>query len=321
MNKKLVLVIVGVIVVVFCVSLATASIISVSKGEYQATTDNLTAQIVTLQAERDTLVSADQVMRQSLLDLGNAIKLVVSDTNNSLSSLATQFASANNQYNDLSNQVSNLNNRIPAIDNSLSTLSTKMDGKVDLATLQVMQVKLVDAEKLITTLQTQFTSLQAQFTSLSQTVASLQAVYYGNVRLLGNSDANILGVVGGDNFILSRFLCGQSGLLSVIRLKCNASGAVKVALYSDNGTLITANASGVNVIAGLNAIGVTIVQVNSGTYYWLGFNSSASIVGYGDINGTNKYISSSYSGFVFPNILGLGYSLGGANMLISGWVN
>ena len=311
------IIIVVCLLIVVLISVLTVNLLSISKKNFQLTTDNLTAQIVALQAERDNLVIADQSIRDyftSVNATANSAYSLASDINTKSEALSTQIASVINQYNDLSNQVNSWSSRITAVERDLNTLSTKVDNKIDLASLQAVQAGLIDANKLIT-------SLQTQLTALSRVVVSLQAGYYGNTRLLGSSDADAKGTVSKDYFTLSRFPCTQSGLLSVIRLKCLASGSVMVALYSDNGRLITASSS-IAVVAGLNSIGVSPVQVTSGTYYWLGFNSSIDLVGYSDwVSGTCKYLSSPYNGFAFPSVLGAGYTASLANILISGWIN
>jgi hypothetical protein len=58
----------------------------------------------------------------------------------------------------------------------------------------------------------------------------------------------------------------------------------------------------------------------AGNYYWLAFNSSASVAGYDLSTGAIRYKAAPYSGFSFPDPIGSGFaSATNSNGVIAGW--
>jgi hypothetical protein len=145
------------------------------------------------------------------------------------------------------------------------------------------------------------------------------------VKLLGMDDATAIGTGGAGYIIIDRFLAGSSGTLVQIRLKCTASGTVKVALYADNagspGSLLMANNTPASVVAGWNTITLTSpVSVTAGTYYWIAFNSSSSCVGYASSTGGALLYRAFSFASDFPSSAGTGFTTA-ANLhsLTAGW--
>lgn len=103
----------------------------------------------------------------------------------------------------------------------------------------------------------------------------------------------------------------SAGQLSTIKYYSGA-GNIKVAVYADNsgspGSLLSGNNSNQAASSGWNNAIITGINVNSGDYYWVGFNFDSTYAPYydGDSsgNGTAKYKTSSYGSFSFPNPAG-----------------
>jgi len=103
-------------------------------------------------------------------------------------------------------------------------------------------------------------------------------------KLLGADDAVAVGPAGANYLLFDKWTAVATGSVTQIRVKCTASGNVKVALYTDvtvsPGTLINANETGASVVAGWNTISLPLTPVTIGTDYWIAYNSTANCVGY-----------------------------------------
>jgi hypothetical protein len=142
-------------------------------------------------------------------------------------------------------------------------------------------------------------------------------------KLVGANDAT------GSNwsanyFSLTRFQAEASGSMTEFRLKCNANGNVKCAVYADNsgepGDLITAMNTGQAVTSGSwNTLNFTPTSIASGTYYWLAICFDTNGAGQYAGVGTTRYKGATYSTFTFPNPAGTGFSNFNCYFLIAGW--
>lgn len=144
-------------------------------------------------------------------------------------------------------------------------------------------------------------------------------------KLLGADDTTAAGNQGSNYFILDRWTATATGNITEIRVKCGASGEVKLAIYADSsgspGALLNAVNTSTLVSSGWNTINFPSTAVTSGTSYWLAFNSSASCVNYVWSSGRSRlYKRATYSTFTFPNPAGTGFSsYSRAYNLIAGW--
>ncbi|MDD5493204.1 MAG: S8 family serine peptidase [Dehalococcoidia bacterium] len=142
--------------------------------------------------------------------------------------------------------------------------------------------------------------------------------------LVGATDSQIYTTSPGNAFFLSRYKCEKTGTLGEIRLKCSSFGNVRVALYTDSngdpGKLLTSNYKSTYVTAGWNIIPVSEVNVYAESHYWLGFNTSISMVGYPAMPpGETRYKWWKFDEFIFPDYAGTEFTGKAAQMLISGW--
>jgi len=142
--------------------------------------------------------------------------------------------------------------------------------------------------------------------------------------LVGADDSQIYTTSPGNAFFLSRFKCEKTGTLDEIRLKCSSFGNVRVALYTDRSgdpdKLLTSNYESAYVTAGWNIIPVSEVNVYAESHYWLGFNTSISLVGYPAMpSGETRYKWWKFDEFIFPDYAGTEFTGKAAQMLISGW--
>jgi hypothetical protein len=142
-------------------------------------------------------------------------------------------------------------------------------------------------------------------------------------KLIGADDASG-GNEGANYFLLTRFQAVASGPMSEFRVKSNANGNVKCALYQDNagepGALITAMNTGQAVTAGgWNTLNFTSTSITSGTYYWLAicFDTGGAVQYIS--GGTWRGKSATYSTFTFPDPAGSGFSSGAYTDLEAGW--
>jgi hypothetical protein len=130
-------------------------------------------------------------------------------------------------------------------------------------------------------------------------------------KLFGTSvDPATPGPTLADNIKMSRFSSIVNGNVEEIRVKCNGTGNVKVALYTDDagypGNLINANETGAAVIAGWNTIIIPETPVTLGTYYWIAVNSTTTCVGRDTLTGSSiVYLAANYSN-PFPSSIGSG---------------
>jgi C1A family cysteine protease len=131
--------------------------------------------------------------------------------------------------------------------------------------------------------------------------------------LIGPEDSTATGTTSPNYFILDRFAANSSGSIASIKVKCGASGNVKVAIYADSsgspGALLNAANTGTAVTTGWNTISIPSTAVTAGTYYWLAFIMDASCVSYKQEGSTTRWFKTvSYSGFTFPSSAGSGFT-------------
>src|SRR3990167_5441873 len=119
--------------------------------------------------------------------------------------------------------------------------------------------------------------------------------------------------VSANYFVLARFqaVASENGVTR-FKVWSNASGNVKVGVYADNagepGARLGYNDTEQAVVAGWNILTVSAVDIVSGTYYWLGGNSSVSGSMRRGTGGTSRYKSSTFSSFTFPDPAGTGFT-------------
>jgi len=147
----------------------------------------------------------------------------------------------------------------------------------------------------------------------------------GGSKLIGADDATATANQYSNYFILDSWAATNTGNVTQIRIKCGASGNVKVAIYADNagqpGPLLNAVNTSTPVTTGWNTINITSTAITSGTNYWLAFISDSYCVSYVTSYGRNRvYREVSYGTFTFPNPAGSGFfSYAGAYNLIAGY--
>jgi len=125
-------------------------------------------------------------------------------------------------------------------------------------------------------------------------------------QLLGPADATT-GTMYGGYALWNQWPASADGIVTQIRVKCNNTGNVKVALYTDSGsgnpsTLLQAVNTPTAVVSGWNTINITATPVASGTSYWLGVISDVPCVAYQEGGSTpRKYMTASISSFSFTS--------------------
>lgn len=146
-------------------------------------------------------------------------------------------------------------------------------------------------------------------------------------KLIGNDDYAFQYNCGDGIFYLVRFQCVANGNMTQFKVKSNAFGYVKCALYADNagepGNLITAMNTGQLVTGGdsWQTLSFTSTPVTSGTYAWLAMNmDTAGAIRSTDAFGICRYkTGQTYSTFNFPNPAGSGFTNATASMGTAGW--
>ncbi len=120
--------------------------------------------------------------------------------------------------------------------------------------------------------------------------------------------------VGTGYFVLCRFQATASEN-GATRLKVwsNASGNVKVGVYSDNASGSPEARLGYNdnqqaVVAGWNILTISPVNIVSGNYYWLGGILDTAGCFRRDATGTYRYKTATFSSFTFPDPAGTGFT-------------
>ncbi|MBM4453019.1 MAG: hypothetical protein FJ013_00355 [Chloroflexi bacterium] len=136
-------------------------------------------------------------------------------------------------------------------------------------------------------------------------------------KLIGADDATIVQAASANYVCNGRFQAEASGNMTEFRLKCSASGNVKVAIYSDAGSKLNAVDTSTAVVEGWNTIPFPSTSLTSGTYYKLAFNSSTDCVGaLGTGTGTSGYEALDFSNNMPDTITGSGWT---RKLLIAGW--
>lgn len=139
--------------------------------------------------------------------------------------------------------------------------------------------------------------------------------------LLGNVSTGDSGNSSG-TFYLGRFQAiATSSTSHSFYVRCSGSGTVKIAVYADNsgepGALIVSNNTDQNVVSGDNTLTITSSSIVTGTWYWLGINSSAVIVRRNTTGGTTRYKTATYSTFTFPDPAGSSFNTSATNQCLA----
>ncbi|MCX6007598.1 MAG: hypothetical protein NTZ34_10150, partial [Chloroflexi bacterium] len=131
-------------------------------------------------------------------------------------------------------------------------------------------------------------------------------------KLIGADDITPAGTPAANYFVLTRYTADYPGTLREIRVKCTNAGNVKIAIYSDNNSqpcnLLGSSENSTAVLAGLNTVRISPVQVVQGNAYWLAFISDASCVGSINSGGPTFVKAATYSSFTFPTSAGTGFN-------------
>jgi hypothetical protein len=128
----------------------------------------------------------------------------------------------------------------------------------------------------------------------------------------------------GNYFVLSRFTATASGTISEFKIRCTASGNVKVAIYADNngepGDIKPGASATKSVNAGWNTIAFPSTTIDSGTSYWLASCSDGNIVGAKAGAGYRRYKPVTFSTFTFPSNADGGFTVNvGYYDIVAGW--
>jgi hypothetical protein len=143
--------------------------------------------------------------------------------------------------------------------------------------------------------------------------------------MLGPADATT-GTVPGGYAVFDQWPSTSTGNVTQIRVKANAAGNVKVALYADNagtpGALLQAVNVSTPVVAGWNTITIPATAVVSGTNYWLATATNVACLAYQAAPGTlRKYVTVNYATYTFTASPAGGTSATGFYDAIAGWGN
>lgn len=157
----------------------------------------------------------------------------------------------------------------------------------------------------------------AQFTTPAQT------------QILVGADTGTTATGGSgvcSNVVMQRFLATAAGSITEIKVKANASGNVKVAIYDGNAgsptTRRSYNDSSIPVTAGWNTIAIPSASITSGTYYWLAVVSDSCNIYYqaNDPSANACWKSTTYSSWAWPGSAGSGWNTQtGYTYFIAGW--
>jgi hypothetical protein len=109
------------------------------------------------------------------------------------------------------------------------------------------------------------------------TKADVIAITEGTERIIGSANVSVEDVADIDYFYLSKFTAEKSGDITRIKVYCQGSLNIKVAMYEDNagepGDLMTAVDTSIAISDGWNEIVFPATAIVQGTAYWLAFNS------------------------------------------------
>lgn len=128
------------------------------------------------------------------------------------------------------------------------------------------------------------------------------------VKLVGSDDTTHDGDVGAEAFVLFKFTAEKSGNVTEIKLRADANGNAKVAIYADSagapGSRLGYNNTSQAIALGFNTLTIPSTAVVSGTDYWLAFISDLAVVGYDLITSVGKWRLETYATFNFPDPAG-----------------
>lgn len=146
------------------------------------------------------------------------------------------------------------------------------------------------------------------------------------VKVFGADDNTATAIFPADTFGLDRWIASSSGTVSEIRVKAAASGNIKVALYSDDGSgtpfeLIDRINTVTSLTTGWNTIAFSETTVSAGTFYWLAYITDVPCLATVTTGGISRY--QTYSGifrtFNFPNTPSGTFTISAAYSLCAAW--
>ena len=109
------------------------------------------------------------------------------------------------------------------------------------------------------------------------TKADIITITEGTERIMGSANVSVEDVADIDYFYLSKFTAERSGDVIRIKIYCQGTLNVKVAMYEDNagepGDLMNAVDTAQAIVDGWNEIVFPATAIVQGTDYWLAFNS------------------------------------------------
>jgi hypothetical protein len=143
-------------------------------------------------------------------------------------------------------------------------------------------------------------------------------------KLIGHDDAPFSGY-GASNYIsMTKYIASTTGTITELRIKCNGSGNVKVAIYSDSGGNPNSLLYSVGSTAVVGGVWNTIllpssISVTKDTAYWLAYISNTNnICGWVTGSEPKQYKVWAFSSN-FPDPAGSGYSSTTNGDLVAGW--
>jgi hypothetical protein len=148
-----------------------------------------------------------------------------------------------------------------------------------------------------------------------------------STKLIGADDATTGTNIGTNNAVWNKWAAISTGSVTQIRVKCNNSGNVKVAIYTDSsgnpGALLNAVNASTPVSAGWNNISITATPVISGISYWLAYVEDSGCVAYQLATGVPRKFSTghTYSTFSWPSTAGTLMDAGPVYDAVAGWGN
>jgi hypothetical protein len=143
-------------------------------------------------------------------------------------------------------------------------------------------------------------------------------------KLIGADDATTGTNWGLVNPVWNKWAATSSGTVTEIRVKCNDTGNVKVAVYADNngepGALLSAVDASTPVDADWNNIPIKATPVTSGTFYWLAwFEDSACVAYQSSTEVPRRATTATYEGYTWPDPAGTLFNAVPCYDAVAGW--
>jgi hypothetical protein len=300
------------------VSLLMINLVSVKKGSFETYTTNTDKVLETYSQILEKI--NDNLTKNSgnITSLHETINGLQSDVNVNNEGYISQLNNINQRLNDIDKTIESNKSYI-------NYLVTTIDTKISKTELDYFNATMENNLIVINNLQNQVKDMQSIITSLTSEIRGYSI--QGKVKLIGAEDYNPTVTSGANVFYLARFQCTKSGVLNLIRLRATNYGGIKIAVYSDNGSMpnqLLASNTYDNIVGdGWATISLNDISLEYGKYYWLAYNSATNCVGWTTAStGLIWYkVSSPYSTFTFPDVINssTGYKSDTRTCLISGW--